>query len=154
MTNIDDEINDFAGEYKFLSNFYLHPIMFNGIDYPSSENAFQAQKSLDKNVQLEFQSITPNRAKQKGRQLKMRDGWNSIKNAMMRSVIRKKFQDHGLRQKLLATGDRILVEGNWWGDEYWGRCNGVGENWLGKILMEEREAIRNKESEDIEGRGR
>jgi predicted NAD-dependent protein-ADP-ribosyltransferase YbiA (DUF1768 family) len=36
---------------------------------------------------------------------------------------------------LKATGDEELVEGNWWNDTFWGVCNGVGENNLGKLLM-------------------
>ena len=37
--------------------------------------------------------------------------------------------------KLLDTGDAILIEGNDWGDRYWGVCDGVGQNKLGLILM-------------------
>ncbi len=47
-----------------------------------------------------------------------------------------KFTRHfDLREKLLATGDRKLVEGNTWGDTFWGVCRGNGKNHLGKILM-------------------
>ena len=31
-----------------------------------------------------------------------------------------------------------LVEGNYWGDTFWGICNGEGTNWLGILLMAER----------------
>jgi predicted NAD-dependent protein-ADP-ribosyltransferase YbiA (DUF1768 family) len=34
-----------------------------------------------------------------------------------------------------------LIEGNWWGDTYWGVCNGVGENHLGKLLMKIRDYL-------------
>jgi hypothetical protein len=36
----------------------------------------------------------------------------------------------------------ILIEGNTWGDTFWGVCNGVGENNLGKTLMNVREILR------------
>ena len=42
---------------------------------------------------------------------------------------------------LLATGDAKIVEGNTWGDVFWGVCNGVGENHLGEILMKVRQDL-------------
>lgn len=44
--------------------------------------------------------------------------------------------------KLLATRDRMLIEGNDWGDTFWGMVDGEGENNLGKILMRVREEIK------------
>lgn len=35
----------------------------------------------------------------------------------------------------MRTGESILIEKNTWGDTYFGVCNGVGENNLGKDLM-------------------
>lgn len=40
-----------------------------------------------------------------------------------------------LSEMLEATGDAELIEGNHWGDTFWGVCNGVGQNNLGKLLM-------------------
>ena len=54
----------------------------------------------------------------------------------------EKFSDPYLREMLLDTGDEELIEGNWWGDQYWGVCNGVGKNRLGNILMLIRKNIR------------
>lgn len=53
-------------------------------------------------------------------------------------------QNEDLKEKLLATGNDILEEGNTWGDKVWGTVNGVGENKLGKILMKVREELRNE----------
>ena len=47
-----------------------------------------------------------------------------------------------LRRALVATGDAKLVEENKHGDDFYGTVNGVGQNWLGRILMETREALR------------
>lgn len=47
-----------------------------------------------------------------------------------------------LRKKLLATGDAELVENNTCGDVFWGICDGVGENHLGKILMLVRDRLK------------
>ena len=46
-----------------------------------------------------------------------------------------------LRTKLADTEDEELIEGNTWNDTYWGVCRGVGENHLGKLLMEVREML-------------
>ena len=62
----------------------------------------------------------------------------------MRNFIHQKFQDEALRRLLLATGNAELIESNYWNDTYWGVCNGIGQNWLGKILMEERERIKSE----------
>lgn len=54
----------------------------------------------------------------------------------MYTVCLAKFtQKPELEAMLLATGDKVLVEGNTWGDTEWGVCDGVGKNLLGKILM-------------------
>ena len=42
---------------------------------------------------------------------------------------------------LLATGKATLVEGNSWGDTFWGVCRGKGKNMLGKILMRVRKRL-------------
>jgi predicted NAD-dependent protein-ADP-ribosyltransferase YbiA (DUF1768 family) len=65
----------------------------------------------------------------------------------MTEIVGEKFnQNPELKEKLLATKDIELVEGNHWHDTYWGVCNGVGENHLGKILMAYRDGT--QEGED------
>ena len=63
----------------------------------------------------------------------------------MEEALRKKFSDPGLRKALLDTGDEYLEEGNTWRDEYWGVCNGIGKNRLGKLLMKIRDELRQQE---------
>jgi predicted NAD-dependent protein-ADP-ribosyltransferase YbiA (DUF1768 family) len=60
----------------------------------------------------------------------------------MRSLLRQKFAHPSMRERLLATGDEELIEGNWWGDTFWGVCNGEGQNQLGKLLMRVRHESR------------
>ena len=50
-----------------------------------------------------------------------------------------------LKEKLLETEDEYLEEGNTWGDKVWGTVNGVGANNLGRILMEVREILQERE---------
>jgi predicted NAD-dependent protein-ADP-ribosyltransferase YbiA (DUF1768 family) len=43
-----------------------------------------------------------------------------------------------LAKRLTATGHRKIIEGNYWGDTFWGVCKGIGENHMGKIIMQTR----------------
>jgi ribA/ribD-fused uncharacterized protein len=136
-----DEINSFRGEYNFLSNFYLRGIVYGGMAYPALENAFQAQKTTDKELRMEFMFLAPGQAKRRGRKLDIRKDWDCIRNGVMLDLLRIKFSDDELGVKLLATHPKNLVEGNTWGDEYWGVCNGSGKNMLGKLLMKVRREV-------------
>jgi len=141
-----DNIESFEGEYRFLSNFYMlpTPIVVEGIMFPSTEHAYQAMKSLDRDDWVRISQLaTPNEAKRAGRKLKIRADWDDIKLDVMSQLLRHKFVIPSLREKLLKTGDAVLVEGNWWGDTYWGVCKGVGENHLGKLLMVTRSYYQN-----------
>lgn len=56
-------------------------------------------------------------------------------------LLMKKFNQEPFHSKLIATGDSQLIEGNTWGDTYWGVCRGKGQNKLGKLLMKVRDII-------------
>jgi ribA/ribD-fused uncharacterized protein len=136
-------INSFEGEYAFLSNFYEHPISNGVITFPTNEHYFQAMKTLEDDERLAIaRAATPGQAKRMGRSVKLRPDWESIKLDVMETAVRIKFTDPELAAKLIATGDEELIEGNWWNDTFWGVCNGVGENHLGKILMKVRADIK------------
>ena len=131
------KIEYFKGEYDFLSNFYESPVMYDGRLYANSEGAFHSMKSLDPSMDL-----NPSLAKKLGRSVVLRSDWDEVKDGIMKEIVKAKFvQNKDLTKKLLATGDAELIEGNWWGDRYWGVCEGTGKNMLGKILMEVRNEI-------------
>lgn len=132
----------FVGCYRFLSNFYSCKVRYEGQIYPSSEAAYQAAKTLDPDTRRQFVTMSPGEAKRAGRQLEVRSDWETIKIEVMWHCLASKFSDPDLRSKLLDTGDMELVERNTWGDRYWGQVNGVGENQLGRLLMQMRELIR------------
>ncbi len=130
-------INKFRGKYLFLSNMYECPIVYRGLKYRCAEAAFQSAKTLDTEEQKRFTAMDGPTAKKYGYKVKLRDDWKAMKFDVMVEVVEAKFQQNpALLQKLIATGQEELVEGNTWGDTYWGRCNGYGQNNLGKILME------------------
>lgn len=135
------EISEFKGEYFFLSNFYSAPVIYQGIRFNNNEAAFQSAKCPEK--RYEFCDLSPRLAKRLGRIVELRPDWEAVKYAVMYQVCFAKFtQNPALRSKLLQTGDARLVEGNTWGDRVWGVCNGVGENHLGRILMQIRSELR------------
>lgn len=88
---------------------------------------------------------TPGAAKRVGKTLTLRPDWEQVKDAIMLDVLRLKFALPDLRYKLLCTANVQLVEGNTWGDTYWGVCNGRGANKLGELLMQVRNEIRKGE---------
>lgn len=140
-------IDSFSGEYRFLSNFYRlpQPIEWEGLLYPTTEHAYQAAKALDMRKRLEIRdAATPSEAKRMGRPgaLLLRPEWDNMRVFVMDSLLWLKFSHPILRRWLLETGDAELVEGNTWGDTFWGVCKGRGENHLGKGLMRIRDAIR------------
>lgn len=134
-------ITSFSGEYRFLSNFWVHPILFEGMIYPSNEHAYVAAKTIVLSERELIQKLeTPAEAKKYGRTIDLRPGWNQLKVNIMRFLVSEKFKDESLFQKLKETAPHDLIEGNNWGDTFWGQCPlGEGCNWLGKLLMETRD---------------
>lgn len=129
-------IISFRGDYSFLSNMYPCRIEYNGLVYQNAESAFQAQKSTDTTVQRTFCNLNGKEAKALGKRVQLRTDWNEVKLQIMYDIVKAKFmQNPDLREKLLATGNELLIECNTWNDTYWGVCNGVGSNYLGRILM-------------------
>lgn len=138
-----NKITSFRGNYFFLSNFYPCFVEFEGLRYPSVEHAFQAAKTLNLNDRKSFQVIrAASEAKRVGRQVSLRPDWDEIRESVMLQCLRSKFSDEYLRKMLIATGDKILEEGNNHGDKFWGTVNGQGDNHLGKLLMKVREEIK------------
>ena len=107
------------------------------------EHAFQAAKTLDEDERRRIRNEpSAAGAKQRGKHATLREDWEQIKVGVMRDLLRQKFGTDPLRSRLLKTGKSKLVEGNWWGDRFWGVCEGKGENHLGLLLMEIREELR------------
>ena len=141
-------INSFQGEHEFLSNFAASEIEFEGIVFPTVEHAFQAAKTFNHTGRVLIAAAsTPGKAKRLGRSVSLRADWDEVKYSIMFQLVLQKFQLPALEEKLLATGDAILVEGNTWGDKVWGVCDGEGTNWLGQILMDVRKRIKKEKEE-------
>lgn len=141
-------ITSFTGNFEFLSNFYPATVTFEGMDFPTVENAYQAAKSENPLERACFMTMTASQAKRFGRKLPViRHDWEQVKEAVMFDLLRQKFEQPHLHMKLKATGVQSLVEGNWWHDNYWGSCRcsdhkgRVGKNRLGFLIMKLRDAL-------------
>ena len=136
-------ITEFQPPYRWLSNFTPCSISAFGAVFASVEHAYQAAKSSDPCIHVQFTGITAGQAKRLGRKILVRADWDMIKLEVMRDLTRLKYETPELRALLLATGDTHIIEGNTWGDTFWGVCDGRGLNHLGRIIMDTRGEIQN-----------
>ena len=137
-----ENITRFRGEYEFLSNYYEAPLTYKGFAYGSSEAAYQGAKCGEAEL---FSGLRPHQSKVEARKLPTREDWDDVKLEVMEEIVRAKFtQNEELAERLLATGDAIIVEENSWHDTFWGVDGKTGEgcNHLGKILMKIRDELR------------
>jgi len=132
----------FRDQYFFLSNFAFCKIKLNGLLFNSVETAFQAAKTKDLETMKTFCTLTPSQAKQKGRHIKLRSDWEEIKCSVMYSLLKQKFSQQPFKELLIDTGNIHIQEDNYWGDTFWGVCNGQGKNKLGELLMKIREELK------------
>lgn len=129
-------IEAFTGQWRFLSNFWPCKVEFEGLVYPSVEHAYQAAKTVDPVERAQVRNAgSASIAKRLGRRVTQRPDWAETRVEIMHNLVKQKFSDPALLQLLLSTGDAELVEGNEWGDTFWGVCRGQGQNQLGKLLM-------------------
>jgi ribA/ribD-fused uncharacterized protein len=135
-------------EYRWLSNFtdFETPMMYQGLSFRSVEHFYVAMKTMDIDLRKEVSMLpTAGKVKRFGKGLVLRSDWDIVKDMVMKLATKHKYSEANpiLREKLIATGDKYLQEGNHWGDEYWGvnLKTGEGLNKLGEILMEVRDEL-------------
>lgn len=153
MTDLKEDklkiISEFQGKYRFLSNFWPAKVTLDNIEYPSVEHAYQAAKTLDKSYRQKiFNCKSPGEAKRLGKRSPLRGDWEEVKISIMTELLTQKFSHKHLELLLLETGEADLIEGNTWGDIYWGVCRGTGKNYLGKILVTLRETLKTKRKKE------
>ena len=142
-----DPIMLFKKEHSFLSNFYstTGSLVIDDYYYRSVEHYYQSRKVKKPYDRLKVAEIpSPAKVKQviNSGKVELREDQTDDDRMedMFRGVLEKFSQSDNLKERLLATGDSLLVEGNWWHDNYWGRCECAncgffGYNCLGRILM-------------------
>ena len=157
LTHNEKEVKGFFGKYRFLSNFWPAKVFLDGDQFLYVENAYQAAKYKKEHREY-FKKCSPEEAvafvtANPIGQYSLKE-WSSIKLDVMRKLLIQKF-DKNLNprnhQGLEDIGDKYLEETNYWGDKFWGvdkvdsSQEGVGENNLGKLLMEIRDMIKTAE---------
>ncbi len=140
-------ITRFSGRTRFLSSFWPIEVEYAKILYPSVEHAYQVAKEPDefrrRILTTRTRNMRPGDVKIIGRKIRLRHDWDMVRIPIMTDLVDQKFNDKMLAMWLDATGDRELIEGNTWGDTFWGECPlGTGENNLGILLMEKRSSNR------------
>ena len=159
-------INRFEGRYNFLSNFYPCKIEHQGIVYNSVE-AFYVAMKCNSNQTFDGVYYTPvdfremiariqntGFVKKIGQKIKVRSDWDSKKLEFMTWAVNEKFKDPALKEMLLMTENKQIIEGNWWHDNFYGQCScekcaGKGKNHLGKLLMEIRSELNGTKKQNL-----
>lgn len=136
-------ISEFRNKYWFLSNFYPCDVVYDGLKFKSVESAFQSAKTPNIEDRKVFINLSARDAKRQGRSLMLRSDWENIKEEVMYKCLQSKFSNKELSKALIETYPHELVETNTWGDTYWGIYNKIGDNRLGKLLMQLRDELRN-----------
>ncbi|MFT4435046.1 NADAR family protein [Caballeronia sp. 15715] len=135
--------------YGVFSNLYKRAIIFDGIEYPTSEHAYQAGKPRKDSVREWLMAApSPSLLAMAAHGLYVWDvhpEWSKTKFDRMKRVLTAKFTQHlDLQEILLSTGDAQLTEVATVDNavnRLWGQVNGVGKNMLGTLLMEVRSEI-------------
>ena len=108
-------IGPFEKEFRWLSNFWPAEVVFEEMQFRTVEHAYVAAKTLDPVERQFIQSVeTPGQAKLFGRHVELRPDWLQVRLSVMEDLIRQKFQNEELREKLLATGEEEII-----GDRDW-----------------------------------
>lgn len=152
-----DRVDAFKGSFEFLCNFYAgrgisdFAVAYDGLMYPTSEHAFQAAKTFDLDYREHIRGAsTPGHAKKLGRRANLRPDWEAVKVEIMFQVCLAKFVDNPqLGRALVNTGSARLVEGNTWGDTFWGVCQGHGSNMLGETLQDIRSLLQRLQDNSV-----
>lgn len=133
--------NKYENFYEFTNFYEFAPFEVDGKVWHSTEHYFQAQKFVGTPYEeyIRLHAATPRQAFQLARDHEIlkwqRSDWDNIKLIVMYKALLAKFTAHErLRQLLISTGDRTLVE-HTFNDSFWGDGgDGSGRNHLGQLL--------------------
>ena len=142
-----------------LSNHHPCKLTYKDVEYNCSEQAYMHHKALSDNKHDLAEKILaePNPGRQKNLATNIPDfderNWNLQQHNVMKSIVTAKFsQNDNLKEFLLSTGDKELIEGNpndlYWSSglsiynrKIWNKNMWRGQNQLGTILEEIRSSL-------------
>lgn len=149
----DTQVFFYENDFYVLSNFSAFKVRWGPWDFDTAEHLYHWRRfilagggdadAIANKVQTARSAHEAFRIAQENKGLQYAR-WNNVKLMEMRAIIMAKAEQHEyVRRKLLATGDRELIEDSW-RDDFWGwGPNRDGQNWLGKLWMEVRQLLRN-----------
>lgn len=150
----DTQVFFYEQDFYVLSNFSAFMVQCAGLLFPTSEHAYHWHKFPDdplkrRAIQIATSAHNAFKMAERWKQYRRPD-WDAVKLNIMRHILRLKAEQHEyVRRKLLATGDRELIEDSW-RDSFWGwGPNRDGQNMLGKLWMEIRAEIRAQNEEKV-----
>lgn len=134
-------------DYFEFSNFAKYPITINNITYPTSEHYFQSKKFEGTKYEEAIRRVSsPSECAKLGRSrsFPLRKDWEQVKEDVMMTALRAKFTQHQkLKELLLSTQNKTIIE-HTQKDSYWADGgDGTGKNRLGVLLMALREELKN-----------
>lgn len=147
-------ISRFSGPTRFLSNFYAvpHRIRIDDHEVPTVEHGYQMAKTSKDHWKtlMSFTARACGEMKRAAKSMKQHPRWTpEVAMNTMRSLLRQKFRRGTvLARKLVSTGNTLIIEGNYWHDNYWGDCScdrcakTEGMNHMGRLLMEIRNELK------------
>lgn len=147
----DSQVFFYEQDFYVLSNFSAFQLNWKGYYFPTSEHAYHWEKfEGHSDIQFIIRESTSAHAAFKNAEAHKqwrRADWDQVKVAAMYGILRCKAAQHEyVRRKLLATGDRELIE-DAWRDDFWGwGPNRDGQNMLGRLWMQIRSEMRDSQS--------
>ena len=136
---MDGKILFYDREFYMFSNFSSFMVEYKEVLWTTSEHAYQAAKFTDPRIIEEIRTARSSHdAFKLGRANaeSVRTDWDDSKLEVMEEIVRAKLSQHPIiREKLIETGDREIIEDSPV-DSHWGwGPKQDGENHLGKIWM-------------------
>lgn len=138
------KIQQFQKEHRWLSNFAPCKIVLGRATYQSVEHAYMSAKSDDPKWKVFCQTTEKaGEVKKASRKIQLRPDWENEKVQVMKRCLKQKFKQEPYKSNLIATGNCIIEEGNFWHDVFWGidLKTGAGKNILGQLIMEIRSQL-------------
>jgi ribA/ribD-fused uncharacterized protein len=144
----DTQVFFYEQDFYVLSNFSAFMVQWGGYLYPTSEHVYHVEKFRNYRADIaDLIAFAPSAHEAfkiaERHRADRRPDWDEVKVEVMRQIIRAKALQHEyVYRKLLATGDRELIEDSW-RDDFWGwGPNRDGQNMLGKLWMDIRAELR------------
>lgn len=143
----DTQVFFYEQDYYVLSNFSAFEVVFDRLVFPTSEHAYHHRKfphstEIQREILYARSAHDAFKIAERHREYRRWD-WDEVKLGIMREILFAKVDQHEyVRRKLLATGDRELIEDSW-RDDFWGwGADRKGQNVLGRLWMEVRASLR------------